>query len=192
MRRAVVAAVAVTLLIGVTACGDNSDDLDLSAPAAQTTSTAANGATRSISPTPSDSPSADPEEQQILAQYRAFYAAVDAANADPKNTRELLGPVAVDAQLQQTESSILGTSVAGETVYGKILLNPRVASVGSDVAIIHDCQDTSRTGRSGPDGGALTVGLAEDSIKTTMTRGADGIWRASATEAVEPENLYCP
>lgn len=191
MRRTSMAAVAAVLLLCVTACGDDSDGLDLSEPTTQATSTATTAVTPSTTPTPSDSTPVNPEEQQILAQYRAFYAAVDAANADPAKVRDLLAPVATDAQLEQAASAVLGTSVAGETVYGEVVLNPRVASIDSDVAFVHDCQDTSKTGRSGPDGNALTVGLPEDSIKTTMTRGADGIWRASATEAVQPENLYC-
>lgn len=191
MRRTSMAAVAAVLLLCVTACGDDSDGLDLSEPTTQGTSTATTAVTPSTTPTPSDSTPVNPEEQQILAQYRAFYAALDIANAEPQRAEELLSPVATGAQLEQTVARVLGTAVAGEVIYGEIVLNPEVASVVEDKAVIRDCQDSSGTGRRSPEGEDLTVGRAKSSAETTLERAPDGVWRVAATDYVESFEAFC-
>jgi len=140
---------------------------------------------------PSSSASVNTEEAAVLAAYRAFYAAVDQAQADPPNSQTYLEPVATGDQFEITNGGIKAGFLAGEEDLGSPVLNPVVHSIDGDTAVLHDCQDTSTVQtRSVATGEALTVGTNPSSA-TTVLKQTDGVWKVSATEFPPDPAAYC-
>ncbi len=144
-------------------------------------------------PTPTasvTSPAATPtatglaEEQQILAQYSAFFAALTpASKATPAGRLEMLRLVATDPSLTRTLGGIAAAAAAGEMLYGRDVLRPEVISVVGTTATLRDCQDTSGFGRvKVATGKRVTVGVKNTLATVVMKRGTDGVWRVSTVE----------
>ena len=169
--------------LALVACGGDSG-VDLADPATPATST------RSTAPQ-SPSITTPAEERAVLAAYEAFYSAVAQAEANPPEADSILAPVATGLQYETTVSAIKGTALAGEETFGQPILNPVVVSIDGVKAVVHDCQDTSGTGRRVVETGeVLTVGRNPDSAKSTLEL-IDGTWKVSTTEFVEPTDAYC-
>lgn len=127
----------------------------------------------------------------MLAAYRAFYAAVDEAQADPPNSQDYLAPVATGVQFETTNGAIQAAFVAGEEDVGSPVLRPVVDSIDGDTAVVHDCQDTSAVqSRDRATGEVLTIGSNPDSATTILTR-IDGVWLVSATDFPADDAAYC-
>ncbi len=195
--RTVAVALAATLALPIAGCSRNENDgLNLGDSTAAATSSASSSETTTPSETPTPTTSANPEAARVLEQYRAFYRAVDAAEADPRTARDLqrvqriMRTVATGRQLQVTTNRIVAGALAGEVPYGRIVLNPRVASLKKDHAVIHDCQDTSQYGVK-VKGKVARHGIPEASALTELRRGEDGVWRVAKTEYVDPLNRFC-
>lgn len=201
-RAAVVAALALSLVLaGCTS--SQGDGLDLQDPAATpivAESSAVAAPSREADPAHSSAPSvppgpgvvADPpEEQAVLGAYRAFWAGLAQANADPPRSQDYLAPVATGVQFEQTNSAIKADFLAGEISEGSPVLNPTVASVDGDIAVVHDCQDTRGVvGKDVETGEVLVIGMAEDSVQSTLQR-VDGTWKVAATTYPEPAGVFC-
>lgn len=140
---------------------------------------------------PSAPASATADEVAVLAAYRAFYAAVDQAQADPPNSQTYLEPVATGDQFEITNGGIKAGFLAGEEDLGSPVLNPVVHSIDGDTAVVHDCQDTAGVqSRDKATGEVLTIGSNPDSATTTLTRVA-GAWLVSATEFPDDDAAHC-
>ncbi|MFC3689245.1 hypothetical protein [Aquipuribacter hungaricus] len=194
---AAAAALSVAMVLGACTSGER-DGLNLGDPTA-TSSTAdstvgADPAPSSAVPSASVQPSAavvSAEEQAVLDAYRAFWAALDQAQADPPRSQDYLAPVATGAQFEQTNSAIKADFLAGEESVGSPLLAPRVASIDGDIAVVHDCQDTREAVRRDVETGeVLLVGMAEDSVESTLKR-VDGTWKVAGTTYPEPAGVFC-
>ena len=137
--------------------------------------------------TPSTVPSDFPEQVQILAQYRAFFAALaPASRATPANRLKLLQKVATEPVLTRTVGGMAASSAAGEVLYGQDIIRPELTKVDGTTAMLRDCQDSSGAGRmKASTGKKVTVGRKNDLALVTMKRGADGVWRVS-TVAYQP------
>lgn len=187
----------VLLVVAAVALGACSTD-DPSALPLPSTSTGIVSEAPSETLEPSASASAQPsapvlsaDEQAVLDAYRAFWAALDLAQADPPRSQDHLAPVAVGAQFEQTNSAIKADFLAGEVSEGAPVLNPRVASIVGDTAVIQDCQDTRNAVRKDAETGeVLLIGLAEDSVESTLQR-VEGTWKVAATTYPEPAGRFC-
>lgn len=198
MRRSkIVLLLGVMVLAGCAEDGGSDEGLDLSTPPTAAPTTAS--ATASADPTgdvPSVEPTAPaetatPEEAAVLDAYRAFYAAVSEANADPQQSQDYLAPVATGAQFEQTNGSIKAGFLVGEVVVGAPIMDPRVASVTDGTAVVHDCQDTRGVIRQDAETQEpLVIGRFPDSVETTLTL-VDGVWKVSGSEYAEDPGVYC-
>lgn len=198
MRRSkIVLLVGAVVLAGCAEDGGVSEGLTLSTPpsAAPTTAPVAGpadptGDAPSVEPTPS-AETATPDEAAVLDAYRAFYAALDQAQADPPRSQEYLAPVATGAQFEITNGAIKAAFLEGEEDVGSPVLNPTVHAVDGDTAIVHDCQDTSSVqSRDRATGEVLTIGSNPDSATTVLTR-VNGVWRVSATDFPADNEAHC-
>ncbi|MBW3647684.1 MAG: hypothetical protein KY440_07910 [Actinobacteria bacterium] len=132
------------------------------------------------------------EEEQILAQYRRFFASSTTLSTLPAAERPaLLREIATDPQYTRTLDGLAAADAAGEINYGgQGGVSPRVANIGLATAVVQDCQDGSQTGRARKsDGTKLTVGLPAELAVTQMRRGPDGIWRVA--EVIYPPDRTC-
>ena len=144
-----------------------------------------------VTATPTESPTAAPEEQAVFDAYNAFYDAMVKAEADPQQSQVYLEPVATGAQFETTNGAIKARLLDGIEAYGAARLSPKVDSIEGDTAVVHDCQDTSGVGtRKIATGEELTIGREAVSAKTTL-KFVDGVWKVAATEFVQPRGAYC-
>lgn len=132
----------------------------------------------------SSSPTGFPDEGQILAQYRAFFAVLaPASKARAAQRLAMLKTVATDPSLTRTLGGLAAATAAGEMLYGKDILRPEVVNVAGGTATIRDCQDTSGFGRLKiATGKKVTVGVKNTLATVVMKRGADGVWRVATVE----------
>jgi hypothetical protein len=130
-------------------------------------------------------------EEQILTQYREFFAVLDTLPDIPADERPgVWREVASDPQYTRSLEGVAAADAAGETFYGAVRANPRVANIGQAAAVVRDCRDSSQAGRlRRSDGKKLTVGLPAELAVTQMRRGPDGIWRVA--EIVFPTDQGC-
>lgn len=185
------------LLIGVVVllAGCSDDDtgaLDLQTPMTVTSpaeSRPSVGTPTSAAPEVSDTVAT--EEQAVLDAYRAFYTALDEAQADPQNSQNYLEPVATGAQFAQANGAIKANFLAGEESVGTPQLRPQVHSIEADTAIVRDCQDTTEVVRRDIDTKEpLVVGQDPDSIEATLTR-VSGTWKVASTTFPEDPGAFC-
>lgn len=138
-------------------------------------------------PTTTPTASASPEEPQILAQYRSFFASLTpASKATAVGRFEMLRKVATDPALTRALGGIAAAQQAGEVYYGQDVVRPQLTKVVGMTAMLSDCQDSSAAGRlKTATGTKVTVGRKNDLAIVTMKRGADRVWRVS-TVAYKP------
>ena len=130
----------------------------------------------------SPSSGALPESEQILIQYRAFFAAITPVWGTPDAAARAaaMAKLAVDPEYTTLLSTIKATRDVGEVGYGSDVLRPDLQSVMGGVATLVDCQDTSGTGRMKiGTGEKVTKGHKNDLVQVTMKRGVDGSWRVA-------------
>ena len=186
--RGVGAAVALTAVLALAACGAASG-VDAQGPVTPEPSTAqgssappTNTSTGPGTSTASPTSGAFPESDQILNQYRAFFAAIAPVWAMPDAAARAaaMAKLAVDPEYTTLLSTIKATRDVGEVGYGSDVVRPDLQSVVGGVATLVDCQDTSNAGRMKiTTGEKVTKGHKNDLVRVTMKRGADGIWRVA-------------
>lgn len=125
-----------------------------------------------------------PEQDAILAQYRAFWAVLTpASKAEPEARRAMLEQVAVDPSLTRTLGGMRASDNIGEVAYGQEVVRPELVSVDGATATLRDCQDGSAAGRvKVATGEKVTVGAKDELAIVTMQRGADAVWRVATVE----------
>lgn len=185
---------AAMLLAG---CAGNASGagLDLRTPSsAATPGTVTAPVTISPSPvaptaTASTAPKASPTaamsaEQQVLAQYRSFFASIRPIWLAPAATRKAkLAELAMDPQLRTLLKGMAAADRAGEVPYGDVSIKPKVVRLQAALATIEDCQDTSRNGRmKKATGRKVTIGRKGEPVLATMKRGTDDVWRVSSVD----------
>lgn len=147
-------------------------------------STAQNATTQSSTTSSTDAPNATAvAEEQALAQYRAFWAHIDAASAASgmASKRAILSPYATDPELSSLVATFTEDNAKGQVAYGSNVLRPEIVafSVGRGVAAIHDCQDSSHAGTEvAATHKPLTVGPTRNPVNTTLHL-AQGLWKVS-------------
>lgn len=172
-RSAALSIAGLVALGGVVACDD-----DGSMAADQPKSTRSS---TSASPPRSPAPSA---ADQVLKQYRAFWASlVPTADAAKERRRALLAPYATDPALSRILRGMLAQELSGRGVYGEVILYPEPPRVSGRTAEIADCQNASMSGQKDRrTGERLTRGVKNNPVTVTMTRGGDGIWRVATVD----------
>lgn len=194
MRRSTfVFLVGVVVLSGCAENGGSTEGLNLSTPPSATPLVAG-------PPDPSAALSTEPSapvepvpagETAVLDAYRAFYAALDQAQADPQNSQVYLERVATGAQYEQANGAIKANLLAGEESVGTPVLSPTVHLLETDQAVVRDCQDTTAVVRRDIDSQEpLIVGQDPDSIEATLVQ-VDGVWKVSATTFPEDPGAFC-
>lgn len=168
-RGAAVALLAVVVLLN--GCSHSSGVNVQSLP----TPTASAG-TPSVRPSPTF-----PDQDLILAQYRAYFATLTpASKATPPMRFEILRKVATDPSLTRTLGGLAAAAAAGEVYYGEDIVRPEITKVEGRLAMLRDCQDSSGHGRlKVATGKKVTVGLKNDLAIVTMKLGTEGVWRVS-------------
>lgn len=198
MRRSkIVLLIGVVVLVGCADDGGSDEGLNLSTPPSAAPATASatesadpTGDVPSVEPTP-PAETATPEEEAVLDAYRAFYAALDEAQADPQNSQVHLEPVATGAQFEQANGSIKANLLAGEESVGSPVLRPTVHLLQTDQAVVRDCQDTTAVVRRDIDSQEpLIVGQNPDSIEATLVQ-VDGVWKVAATTFPDDPGAFC-
>lgn len=194
MRRTANTLLFIAVVVLLAGCSDN----DTGALDLQTPMTVTPPAESTPPPAPtSDSPALEvsdtvpAEEQAVFDAYRAFYIALDEAQADPQNSQDYLEPVATGAQFEQANGAIKANFLAGEESVGTPRLRPQVHSIEADTAVVRDCQDTTEVVRRDIDTKEpLVVGQDPDSIEATLTR-VSGAWKVASTSFPEDPGAFC-
>lgn len=144
--------------------------------------TASPSASAIASPTPTATPSPT-VEQQVLAQYRAFWPAQTRASlADEADREAVLSPNTADPELRSLLEGITAQRRLGHVFYGADTPRPEIEmlSVDRGTAVVRDCADSSQTGlMDAATGEKLTKGVERNPVVTTMHRGDDGVWRVT-------------
>lgn len=183
-RTAAVLLAGVVVLAG---CTDDSDPgLDL-----QTPTTSATSQSPTSGDTPTQTPTVTAEEQAVLDAYQAFYAGLTQAYADPVHSQDYLAPVATGAQFEFSNGGIKANLLAGEETVGEAVLEPEVASIEGETAVVHDCQDTTavirrKIGTTDP----LVIGRDPDSAETTLQM-VDGVWKVADSVYQTDPAVFC-
>lgn len=82
---------------------------------------------------------ANPEASQVLAAYRADWAAFEHAAATSDAFDRALPATMVDPLLQQVRANLVGDKADGVVTRGTIGLHPKLASVTGRTAVVLDC-----------------------------------------------------
>jgi len=164
-------ALAAAAAVAVTGCSSNSSNL--ADPLPSRTSASPSSPPASSAPTsPTDA---------VLAQYRAFWAALTPASQAPASKRRaMLAPYAADPELKSLLDGMRRADSQGEVFYGADVPRPTVQTIstGRGVAVIRDCQDSSHAGNAKRSSGTpVTVGVARHLVVSTMHLLPDGKWR---------------
>jgi hypothetical protein len=170
--------VVMCLAIGLAVTGcRSSDQVHVDQPG---TASPSGSATASTTPTPTPTPTV---EQQVLAQYRAFWPAQTTASlADEASREAVLSPYTADPELRSLLDGIAAQRRSGHVFYGADIPRPEVEmlSVDRGTAVVRDCADSSQTGlMDAATGEKLTKGVERNPVVTTMHRGDDGVWRVT-------------
>ncbi|MGJ7441716.1 hypothetical protein [Aquipuribacter sp. MA13-6] len=198
MRRSkIVLLLGVMVLAGCAEDGGSDEGLNLSTPptlspatASPPASAAPTDAVPSVEPSP-PAETATPEEAAVLDAYRAFYVALDQAQADPQSSQTHLDPVATGAQLEQANGAIKANLLAGEESVGTPVLRPVVYLLETDRAVVRDCQDTTAVVRRDIESKEpLIVGQDPDSLEATLVQ-VDGVWKVAATNFPDDPGAFC-
>jgi hypothetical protein len=123
-----------------------------------------------------------PGEAQILAQYRGFFAVLaPVSRAKLASVRlSMLKGFATEPSLTRTLGGFAASYAAGEVLYGRDLLRPKITMFDGTTATLRDCQDSSGAGRvNAKTGRKVTVGRKDDLALVTMKLGLDAVWRVS-------------
>lgn len=157
-----------SLLLVATAagCNGNSKGVGLQPIPSSTTPTAI------ATPTPS-------VQDQILTQYRAFWAKLTPVSRMPAASRRAaLAPYAIDPELKSLVAGFATLDAKGQVLYGANKPRP-VASISPDgtTAVINDCQDSSSAGAADRKTSApVTKGVPRNHVVVTMKQSAE-VWK---------------
>jgi hypothetical protein len=163
-------------LLGLTACGGS----DAPTPAPGLPS--ANGG--ASVPRPAQVASDGSAEEQILAQYTAFWTDVlpRAAAAAPAHRREILAAAMTEPALSSTLAWILKLDRAGQEVYGHAVPVAQLVEQRDGTALAKGCLDSSKVGKAdAKTGKILSHGLTREAVLVTMKFDPDGVWRVYGT-----------
>ena len=96
--------------------------------------------TSNSSSAPSSSASSRTADEQVLADYRAFWLDGYLAAADPMDpSNPALAAHATGKQLETVQKAFLARQANGEVIRGTLDLAPRVVSVVGNAATVRDC-----------------------------------------------------
>jgi hypothetical protein len=141
--------------------------------------TVTDGPTDSASPT-SPPPTSAFAQQQVLDQYRAFWAELTPASRAAANSRRaMLAPYAADPELKSLIQGMARDRANGRVFYGQPVVRASVTQFSDmrGVAVVRDCQDATHTGdKDVRTGRVLTKGTAHTLVVATLHKLAAG-WR---------------
>ena len=168
VRRLMKSVLVGSLLLATAAgCNGNSKGVGIKPVATGSTPTVTSSATPSL-------------QDQILTQYRAFWAQLTPISRMPApNRRAALAKFTVDPELKSLLAGMAATDAKKQVFYGADISRATNASVSPDGkrAVIDDCQDSSHSGNADTRTGQhLTVGVARNHVVVTMTQ-ASGVWK---------------
>jgi hypothetical protein len=166
--------IGLAIAVGATGCR-SSGRVHVDQPGSTTT---VSSPVASSSPSPTAPPTV---EQQVLAQYTAFWAALpEASRALAPQREQILAKYAGDPELRSLLDGMAEQDRQGRVFYGQDVPRPEIEMLSIDrgVAVIRDCQDSSGAGvQDATTGQKLTVGVARNAVSATLHPGPDGAWR---------------
>jgi hypothetical protein len=149
-----------------------------------------NSATGGGSTTTSDRPTTSatsPQTSAVLAAYRAEQAAFQGALQQADPTFPALVQTMTGNQLTSVRRALVSDQTNGIVGRGTSQLNPKVASIRGNQAVVHDCLFSSielvysATGKP-----VLPVTPPEhDGVKATLVQASPGTWKVSDQNVTE-------
>ncbi|MBW3643161.1 MAG: hypothetical protein KY447_09630 [Actinobacteria bacterium] len=181
-RRFRLSTTAVAVALALAACGGDDDqsaaDLTTSTTAEETTTTAPPETTTTAAPTP---------EEQVLAAYQAYWAAVDEAFGPPQvrpdfpalrqyATGEVLAGIVRRAEEVKGRDSVARLRENGQYVH-----RAEVLSVDGDTATVRDCNITDVVVENATTGEVIDDGVSTR-LYISMLVLEDGHWKVAVLE----------
>jgi hypothetical protein len=149
-----------------------------------------NSATGGGSTTTSDRPTTSttgPQTSAVLAAYRAEQAAFQVALQQADPTFPALVQTMTGNQLTSVRRALVSDQTSGIVGRGTSQLNPRVASIQGNQAVVHDCLFSSielvysATGKPVPP----VTPPEHDGVKATLVQTSPGTWKVSDQNVTE-------
>jgi hypothetical protein len=179
-RRVSAGILAALLSTGLAACAGSAD----APPSSDSTASASRPA---ISDSPASGGPAD-GRTQVLSHYAAFFNALpELSRMDEAERNVRLRQYLTGAAYTAVVKSMTAQAKFGKALYGRAVLQPRVASLGPNTALVRDCQDTSKSGvEDVKTGQKETRGIPRSLVVTNVQR-TDGAWRISRIDYRGPK-----
>lgn len=171
---------ALALALALAGCGSAGDD---GQPAGETTTTAAEATTTTAPPETTTTAAPTPEEQ-VLAAYHAYWAAVDEAFGPPQvrpdlpalrqhATGEVLAGIVEAAESLKAEGGIFRIPENGQYVH-----RAEIVSIDGETATVRDCNIDDTVEEN-----ATTGEVLDDAVSTRLYIGMlvreDGQWKVA-------------
>ena len=172
VRLAIGCLVIATMLLAVAGCGQSS-------PATTTTPTP--------SATATPSPSGQSASDQVLAAYRAEWAAFEQAAATSDVSYPGLAETMVDPLLHQIRLNLAGDKADGIVTRGTIDLHPQIASINGNTAMVTDCS-YSKSVLVYAATGQLVPPITQpeyNGVKAMLVQVTPGVWKVQQQTVTE-------
>jgi hypothetical protein len=143
--------------------------------------------TTSTGPPAATTTSTTPQEAAVLAAYRASQAAFQQAVHTANPTLPALTQTMTGGQLDSVRRALESDKLNGIVGKGTVVLHPRVASVSTTRAVVHDCLFSSSeliyaaTGKPVPP----VTSAEHDGVISTLSEISPGVWKVSEQHVTE-------
>ncbi|MCA1229411.1 hypothetical protein [Saccharopolyspora sp. 6M] len=121
------------------------------------------------------------EQAAVAEAYERFWMVSRGLPQHPaERWRPELEQVAAGSMAETILDNLGRQREHGIVLYGEV--HPRISDVrlGSDRAVVTDCQDSSSAGQADASSGEpKTVGVARNPVSGSLQRGPDGAWRVT-------------
>jgi hypothetical protein len=177
--RALVWAAALTLVLGLAACGGGGDDDDAEASGdtpSESSTTEPDGTTTTAPPTP---------EEQAIAAYEASWDAEFVALNPPNPLHPGLTDVFTGEAAQTIAGIIVETQNAGQYYVGSMETHPTVASATAEEVLLNDCTIENSTTYDATTGAVVETGPYPPRSRQIEVVNQDGTWRVSVIRTLE-------
>jgi hypothetical protein len=175
--RALTAAGAVLLVLGLAACGGDGGggDADASTDADEPTTTSAAEETTTAEPTP---------DEQAVAAYEAAWDAMFTASNPPNPQHSVIGESLTGSAAQWVVGVVIEQQNNEQYTVGSMQTHPEVVSSTPTEVRIRDCTVEDSTTYSA-DGSVAEAGPSPPRSRVVTVVNQDGVWRVSEIQTLE-------
>jgi hypothetical protein len=127
------------------------------------------------------------DQDRVLERYGEFFVALPKASLMPEPRRNEVLAQYCGAGVQHRRQVSELTGRIRQSAYGQPTLTPRITDLGSNTAVIRDCQDTSKSGiQDVKTGDKETKGVPQTLVVTDLRR-VDGLWKITKIDYRGPK-----